>query len=118
MSTSIAERKMLYNTTSGTHVLIEEMVSQKFIYRIPYAWQKKANTLTGKAGQVGIALWFLVGVKKQRSFKVTREVEQLSGCCRQTFSKNLTALATAGLISIEHQPSGKRPTITVLDVVV
>jgi hypothetical protein len=81
---------------------------------IPFVWMAKANTLPGKAGPVGLGLWFLVGVKGNRIFKLTGEIESLAGCERKAVANALVQLEQAGLISVTRH-SGSRPTITILD---
>jgi hypothetical protein len=79
---------------------------------IPFDWIQKANTLPGKAGAVGLALWFIKGVKRASTFAVTAEAEALAGCSRQAFARGLDALAFSGLIHIVRCP-GARPRVTI-----
>lgn len=62
---------------------------------------------------MGIALWYLAGVKRSKTVAVTREAEDFAGCTRQTFAKGLDALETVGLISVKRH-AGRRPVVTVL----
>ena len=77
---------------------------------IPLKWVMRANALPGKAGAVGLALWFLAGVKGTRSFKVTAEAVRVAACSRQAFSHGLNALEGADLIAVRRQP-GARPEV-------
>ena len=107
-----AVKRLVYNSGTGQHV--EQKPAARFIKGpIPFDWQAKANALPGKAGQVGIALWFLAGVKGKKTVAITREVVVLSGCTRQTFAKSLGALEAAGLIVVERH-TGRRPVVTVM----
>jgi hypothetical protein len=104
-------KKITFNPSRGTH--IESAPQERFIRGpIPYEWMQRANSLPGKTGYVGLALWFLVGVKKSYTIKVTRECMDLAGLCRQSFRTGLTHLATAGLITLECK-SGCRPLVTI-----
>jgi hypothetical protein len=80
---------------------------------VPLAWITQANALPGKAGAVGIALWFLVGVKKSRTFRTTRQIEEIAACGRKAVYSALTALEGAGLIKFAPA-QGARPSIEVL----
>ena len=66
-----------------------------------------------KAGAVGIALWFLVGVKKSQSFRATRQIEEIAGCGRKAVYAALDALENAGLIKFSPAP-GARPIVEIL----
>ena len=88
--------------------------SQQFIKGpIPLKWVAQANALPGKAGAVGIALWFLVGVKKSRAFRATRQIEEIASCGRKAVYAALEALQAAGLIKFTPA-KGARPAVEVL----
>lgn len=109
---AIRVTRFVYNAETGKFA--ESKPSIKFIKGpIPFDWQQKANSLPGKAGQVGIALWFLSGIKKSKVFKITAEALLLAGCVRQTFAKGLTELEDAGLISVKRNP-GQKPIVEIL----
>lgn len=80
---------------------------------IPFDWMKKANRLPGKAGIVGMALWFLRGVKLSPTFTLTREFDELTGCQRKAIYAALKALESAQLIRVVRRDGG-RPEITLL----
>lgn len=112
--TSIPVTRFVYN--AGTGAFIETKPSVKFIKGpIPFDWIQRANSLPGKAGQVGLALWFLSGVKQSKIVKVTSEAETLAGCVRQTFAKGLSELEKAGLISVARNP-GQKSTVEILQI--
>lgn len=109
---AIPVTRFVYKAETGA--FIEAKPSVKFIKGpIPFDWLRSANALPGKAGQVGIALWFLSGVKQSKIVKVTSEAETLAGCVRQTFAKGLSELEGAGLISVTRNP-GQKPTVEIL----
>ena len=72
----------------------------------------RANALPGKAGAVGIALWFLAGVKNSMTFKVTAEAVPVAACSRQAFSRGLDALEDANLVTVRRR-LGTRPEVTI-----
>lgn len=89
-------------------------VTERFIQGpIPYDWVKRANQLPGKAGSVGISLWFLKGVKKSDTFLLTQEFDALAGCGRKAIYHALDELEEAGLIKVSSRAGG-RPEVTIL----
>lgn len=108
---TIRSVRLYYNPSTGNHIKKDQ--SRFFIAGpIPFQWAQKANSLPGKAGAVGLSLWFLKGLKRSFSFAVTAKAVELSGCSRQAFSRGLAALAKAKLISV-HARSGARPIVEI-----
>jgi len=104
-------KRLVFNARTGTH---ETRAQDRFIKGpIPLEWITRANALPGKAGAVGLALWFLVGVTGSRTIKLTGEVERIAACNRKTVYQALTALEGASLISVTRR-SGARPTTTII----
>lgn len=104
--------RLSFNPGTGTHET--RAPTEKFIKGpIPLEWITRANALPGKAGAVGLALWFLVGVQKARTIKLTGEVERIAACDRKTVYPALAALETAGLITVERK-SGARAVATIV----
>ena len=107
-----AVKRLVFNARTGTHEARAQV--DRFIKGpIPLEWITRANALPGKAGAVGLALWFLVGVKCARTIRLTGEVERIAGCNRKTVYQALAALEGAGLISVTRR-SGARPTTTII----
>ncbi|MFA7281080.1 MAG: hypothetical protein WC100_13400 [Sterolibacterium sp.] len=105
-------KRLAYNPHTGTHEF--RMPTKKFIKGpIPLEWIAQANALPGKAGAVGLALWFLVGVKGSQTVKLTREIERIAGCGRKAIYSALTTLQLAKLIIVQRH-SGVRAVVTVL----
>ncbi len=107
----IPTRRLAYVPSAGKH---QEVVSAAPFIKgpIPRDWITTANALPGKAGAVGIALWFLSGVKGSATFKVTAEARQVAACSRQAFSRGLDALEDAGLVAVQRR-SGNNPEVTI-----
>lgn len=104
--------RLAYNPNTGKHEL--RVPTEKFIKGpIPLEWISRANALPGKAGAVGLALWFLVGVKGSRTVGLTGEVEHIAACGRQALYSSLAVLEGAGLITVERKP-GARAVVTIL----
>lgn len=105
--------RLAYNPTTGTHEV--RTPTAKFIKGpIPLGWISRANTLPGKAGAVGVALWFLAGVQGSRVVKLTGEVERIAGCSRKAVYQALRALDAAGLL-VAHHRQGARASVTLLE---
>ena len=82
---------------------------------IPLDWLEKAALLPSKAFLVGIILWYLAGIKKQRTIPISNSITKRFGIGRSTKYRALKALECAGLVSICHQP-GRSPLVTILGI--
>jgi hypothetical protein len=106
-------KRLAFNPASGTHEA--RAPSVKFIKGpIQLEWISRANALPGKAGAVGMALWFLVGVQGSRTVKLTGEVVKIAGCGRKAVYQALDALAAADLIGCTRK-AGARAVVTVFE---
>lgn len=104
--------RFAYNKETESHTA--RAPTKKFIKGpIPMDWISRANALPGKAGAVGLALWFLAGVQKSQTVKLTGEVEKIAGCGRKAVYAGLAALEGAGLVSVERR-KGARASIAIL----
>ena len=81
----------------------------------PLPWLRRAATLRGKALAVGIALWFKAGVTKRAEVKATGTLWEKLGIHRKSAYRGLSALETAGLITIVRH-AGRAPLVTILEV--
>lgn len=110
---AVPVKRLAFNPATGTHEACAP--TAKFIKGpIPLEWIIRANALPGKAGAVGLALWFLVGVQGSRTVKLTGEVERIAGCGRKAVYQALDALAAAGLIDCNRK-AGARAVVTMLE---
>lgn len=106
-------KRLRYNADTGTHD--ETVPVEKFIKGpIPLDWISRANALPGKAGAVGLALWFLAGVQGSRTVKLTGEVEKIAGCGRKAVYRALDALQAVGLIASDRK-TGARAVVALLN---
>ncbi len=79
------------------------------------AWLNMAAKLPGKTLNVGIAIWWLAGMSKTTSFKITgRALEEL-GVSRDAASDAFKRLEAHGLIMVERSP-GQRPRVQIVPV--
>ena len=112
---TFAVEQFSYNATTE-QLEPKKLIGSPFIKGpLPLDWIIAANSLPGKTGAVGLAIWFLVGVKCTRTVKLTRQIEQIAACHRKAVYAAITSLEQAGLLRVERR-QGARPTVTVLDV--
>jgi hypothetical protein len=81
---------------------------------VPLVWLSMAAKLSGKAFQLGIALWYLAGLTKSFTVKPTRATLTLFGMSRWSVSRNLRLLELAGLVAVERH-TGKAPLVTIVE---
>jgi len=82
---------------------------------IPLAWIIQAASLPGKTLQVGVALWYLAGLKKSRSVTLDSKTLNLMSVSRDAKSDALRRLEKAGLVTVERR-SGRLPIVSLLDI--
>ncbi len=80
---------------------------------IPYLWIVRAAALPGKALHVGVALWYLSGLKKNKTIKAGGTVFIDLGISPRAKSRALRLFKEAGLITVEQKP-GRVPIVTLL----
>jgi len=80
---------------------------------IPLEWMTKAARVEGKTLHVGIALWFLAGLKRSRKVTLFQSKLRLFGVGRQASYRALCRLEAAGLVSVERH-RGRSPIVTIL----
>jgi len=82
---------------------------------IPGVWLTRAAELSGRTLRVGLALWYLAGVKKSRTVKPTWDTWQRFGLSPDAGRRGLTALESAGLVFVDRH-RGRCPKVTILEV--
>jgi hypothetical protein len=87
---------------------------------IPGAWLARvfelpARTL-GRALRVGLALWYLAGVKKSRDVKPTWDTWKRFGLSPDAGRRGLVVLERVGLVTVDRH-LGRCPIVTIRDVV-
>ncbi|MCK9387705.1 MAG: hypothetical protein M0Q22_04840 [Sulfuritalea sp.] len=108
----IPTTRFAYNPEAGSHTA--RAPTKKFIKGpIPLEWISRANVLPGKAGAVGLALWFLAGVQRSQTVKLTGEIEKIAGCGRKAVYAGLAALEEVGLVRVERR-RGARAVVKVI----
>jgi hypothetical protein len=82
---------------------------------IPLNWLCHAAQLPGKSLHVGLAIWFLAGLNKSATVKLSQSVLNQMGVDRHSKARALKQLTNAKLISMQSAP-GCAPVITVLAI--
>jgi hypothetical protein len=83
---------------------------------IPGDWLGQAGKLPGRALHVALALWYLAGVGKTPTVKLTGGVLSRFGSPPDAGRRGLAALEGAGLVSVDRH-SGRCPVVTIQGVV-
>jgi len=97
--------------------LPRHQLGEKFLKGpIPLALINRATKLPGKAWHVYAAVWYLAGVRKDQTIKLTQVVLNEFGVSRYAKYRALDALAQEGLILYESA-DGKKPLVTLLNTV-
>jgi len=71
---------------------------------IPGEWLTRAAGLSFRALRVGLALWYLAGLKKSRAVKPTWDTWRKFGLSPDGGRRGLAILEQAGLVSVDRQP--------------
>ena len=81
---------------------------------IPLDWIIKAGRCKGRAFHVGMMLWYLSGLNKSITIKLSNKLPKSFGFDRTTKLRGLRELEGSGLVSVE-QKRGRSPLVTILD---
>jgi hypothetical protein len=106
----IQERRIVSATTAK---LTQQRSDRYLRGPVPLAWLEAAARLPGRALQVGLALWYLVGVTKSTTVRLSSVRLVGFGVDRSAKRRALTALAGAGLITLDQAP-GHNPAVTLI----
>jgi DNA-binding transcriptional ArsR family regulator len=82
---------------------------------LDFLWLSKARKLGVTALWVGLALWFLRGLRGSNTFVVSNMMMREWGVEADAKSRALRALETAGLVTIERR-SRRSPLVTLVSV--
>lgn len=112
---SIPVKRVRLDSSTGKY--IDAPLSTPFLKGpIPMAWLNEAAKLPGKALNLGIAIWWLYGMAKTKTFKLTGKALGQLDISRDAASSALKRLEAQGLIRVQRSP-GQRPTVEILAVV-
>ena len=111
---SIPVKRVRHDSSTGQY--IDTPMSVPFLKGpIPMAWLNAAAKLPGKTLNVGIAIWWLAGMAKTKTFKLTGKALNQLGVSRDAASDALKRLEENGLILVKRLP-GQRSTVEILPV--
>ena len=82
---------------------------------VPVAWMAKANELKPSASQIGLILWHLVGMKKDRTVVLTNKKLKDFHLSRVKKYIGLRALEEAGLVKVQWRQKAN-PIVTIIDI--
>lgn len=108
------EEHLVWDQESNSYIQPKQRKPKRRFVKgpIPLAWISKAAQLPGKALHVGMAIWYVRGLKKCDTFPITRETTEQFGLTRQALYRGLDNLELAGLISQQSQ-SGRSKIVTI-----
>ncbi len=93
----------------------ESKAKDPYVRTIPLSWIRQATGLPGKASAVGLVLWYLSGVSKSKTVKLTRLRLSRFGLLPETGRRGLRVLERAKLVHVERS-GNKSPRVTLLAV--
>jgi hypothetical protein len=82
---------------------------------VPVGWLAQAAHLPGKAFVVAIFLWFIAGMKKMPTLKVSQKALRAWGLNRKTVYRALDALEEINLISVIRHP-GRNSIVRIIGI--
>ena len=82
---------------------------------IPWPWVTTSAQLPGKAFQVGMAIWFLAGIKNSRTVALSGKTLEGLGVSRYVKYRGLKALEEANLVTVDRH-AGRNPMVTILNL--
>lgn len=81
---------------------------------LPLTWFTAAARLPGRALAVGMVLWWLAGIKKNRTVKWEPSAAEPWGVNYQAFNRGLDRLERAGLVAVDRR-RGRCPVVTIME---
>lgn len=108
------EKLKLRNDTVNPSAAPRIKSGEKFLKGpIPLPWLSKATALPGKAVNVALAIWFLRGLTKSETVRLTNATLKLFGVKRQAGYRGLKSLENTGLVTCARSP-GRCPVVTII----
>jgi hypothetical protein len=114
----VSERRLSWDSASGEFVPIAgcaaPLKAGGFIKGpLPLRWIQAAARLPGRTLQVALALWYLAGLKKTSTVRLTSKPLVEMGVSRDAKYDGLARLEEAGLIAVQRQ-LGQAPLVSLL----
>ncbi len=83
---------------------------------IPGPWLEIASRLPGRALHVGLAIWYLVGLTKNKEVRLSKRTRERFSIPPDAYRRGLRQLELAGLITVERA-TGKNSRVTVVEAI-
>ncbi len=93
----------------------QSKAQEPYVRTIPLSWICQATGLPGKALAVGLVLWYLSGLSKSKTVKLTRLRLSRFGLLPETGRRGLRTLERAKLVHVKRS-GNKSPPVTLLAV--
>ena len=108
----IGTKRLRFDASSRT--LVAALDKKLFLKGpIPITWLSAAASLPGKALHLGVALWWLQGMRKTPHIKITQKALHFFALSRDATRDGLLRLENKGLIRVQRRP-GQRPMVWLL----
>jgi hypothetical protein len=79
---------------------------------VPLAWLSRASRLPGKALAVALAIWYVAGLERSGTVRLTTSTLREFNVGRKAAYRGLAALERAGLVQVERK-RGRCPGVTI-----
>lgn len=115
---TIGERRLVWDRQSEAFVDVHEATKAKaqagFIKGpLPLDWMQAAARMPGRTLQVALVLWYLAGLKKTDTVRLSSEQMDAVGVSRDAKYEALQRLSAAGLVAVDQRP-GRAPVVTLV----
>lgn len=117
-NTTIGERRLVWDRQRDAFVDAPEAAKAKtqagFIKGpLPLEWMRAAARMPGRTLQVALVLWYLAGLKRSDTVRLSSEQLDAVGVSRDAKYDALQRLRAAGLVTVDQQP-GRAPVVTLV----
>jgi len=117
-NTTVGERRLVWDRQREAFVDAQEVTKAKaqvgFIKGpLPLGWMQAAARMPGRTLQVALVLWYLAGLKKSDTVRLSSEQMDAVGVSREAKYEALQRLSAAGLVSVDQRP-GRAPVVTLV----
>ncbi len=115
---SVGERRLVWDRERDAFVDAQASAQAKaqagFIKGpLPLDWIQAAARMPGRTLQVALVLWYLAGLKKSDTVRLSSEQMDTVGVSRDAKYDALQRLSAAGLVSVDQRP-GRAPLVTLV----
>ncbi|MBS4011260.1 MAG: hypothetical protein KGZ72_10955 [Roseovarius sp.] len=112
------ERRLVWDRQRDAFVDEHEAAKAKTPARfikgpLPLEWMQAAARMPGRTLQVALVLWYLVGLKRSDTVRLSSEQLDAVGVSRDAKYDALQRLSATGLVTVEQRP-GRAPVVTVV----